>query len=431
MKKNRNRIEVKGLVIAFLVSFTFSVVVCPCVSAASMWSRTYGGTGYDAGTGETIQTSDGGFAISGDTNSSGAGGMDFWLIRTDADGNMLWNKTYGGALDEVCGDMCETSDGGYAIVGNTTSFGAGGTDFWLVKTDASGNMQWNNTYGGTGNEWTTSVVQTFDGGYAIFGFTESFGAGFQDLYLVKTDASGNMEWNQTYGGTGNETDGYVVVQTSDGGYAMVGATNSFGAGNIDVWLVRADASGNMEWNQTYGGIGRDDGYDLIQTSDGGYAITGYTTSFGGTKAYLVKADSSGNMQWNKTYSTLFADIGLHVIQTADGGYAIVGWNYVTVQNQDFTLYKTDADGNLEWNMTYGGTGVENGFALLQTSDGGYLLTGNTDSFGAGGTDIWLVKTDEAGIVPEGLTVGVMLLLSTVAAIVGIRCLCKRPKLERF
>jgi hypothetical protein len=427
-KKNYNRLKVKGLMIAILVSFTFSAVVCPCARAASMWSKTYGGTGNDAGTGETIQTSDGGFAISGDTNSSGAGGMDFWLIRTDADGNMLWNKTYGGALDEVCGDMCESSDGGYTIAGGTYSFGAGDQDFYLVKTDSSGNMQWNNTYGGTGNEWTTSVVQTFDGGYAMFGFTESFGAGDRDFYLVKTDVSGNMQWNKTYGGTGNEYDGYALVQTNDGGYTMVGSTNSFGAGNYDVWLVKTDASGNMQWNKTYGGTGIDNGHALIQTSDGGYAIPGYTTSFGGVKAYLVKTDASGNMQWNKTYSTLIADLGLHVIQTADGGYAIVGWNYAN--GQDLTLYKTDATGNLQWNMTYGGTGIEYGFALLQTSDGGYLLTGNTDSIGAGGTDVWLVKVDEYGVIPEGLSVGVMLLLSTVAAIVGIRILHKRPKWRR-
>ena len=143
----------------------------------------------------------------------------------------------------------------------------------------------------------------------------------------------------------------------------------------------------------------------------------------------IKTDASGNMQWNKTYSTDVADVGIHLIQTADGGYAMVGWNYGN--GQDFVLYKTDADGNLQWNMTYGGTGVENGYALLQSSDGGYVLTGNTNSFGAGGNDIWLVKTNGLGVVPEGLTLEVMLLLSTIAVIVSVSYFRKRPKRQNW
>jgi hypothetical protein len=397
-------------------------------STASMWDKTYGGTGDDTGTGDTVQTSDGGFAISGDTDSFGAGGLDFWLIKTDADGNMEWNKTYGGALDEVTGGMCQTNDGGYAISGYTTSFGTGGQDFYLVRTDADGKAYWAKTYGGIGDEYAMTVVQTLDGGYAMLGVTDSFGAGGQDFYFVKTDASGNMQWSKTYGGNGTDY-GYTVVQTSDGGYTLAGQTTSFGAGSNDFWLIKTDASGNMLWNKTYGGNGTDAAQNMVKSSDEGYAIVGYTASFGGFKAYLVKVDADGNMQWNKTYSTEVADIGIHVIQTADGGYAMVGWNYAN--GQDFLLIKTDADGNLQWNMTYGGTGVENGYALLQTSDGGYVLTGNTNSFGAGGNDIWLVKTDALGVIPEGLTVEVMLILSAFAVIVGVRYFRKRPKWQKW
>jgi predicted secreted protein len=427
-KRNRNSMKFKVLIIAFLFSFACSIAVCPCASAATMWDKTYGGTGDDTGTGDTVQTSDGGYAISGDTNSSGAGGLDFWLIKADAAGNMLWNKTYGGALDEVTGGMCQISDGGYAIAGYTTSFGAGGQDFYLVRTDADGRAYWARTYGGAGDEYAMTVVQTFDGGYAMVGFTDSFGAGGQDFYLVKTDASGNMQWNKTYGGNGTDY-GYTVVQTSDGGYALAGQTTSFGAGSQDFWLIKTDANGNMQWNKTYGDTGIDAAQNMVKSSDGGYAIVGYTTSFGGYKVYLVKTDASGNIQWNKTYATTSVEIGIHGIQTADGGYAMVGWNYVN--GQDFILIKTDASGNIQWNMTYGETGIENGYALLQASDGGYVLTGNTNSFGAGGTDIWLVKTDEFGVVPEGLTIGVMLLLSTIAVIVGVRYFRKQPKWQNW
>jgi hypothetical protein len=426
IKKNRNSTKCRGLIIAFLFSFAFSVVFCPCASAASMWSMTYGGTGDDAGKGETVQTSDGGYAISGDTNSFGMGGVDFWLVKTDVSGNMEWNKTYGGALDEISGEMCQTTDGGYALAGSTESFGAGGADFWLVKTGADGIAYWSKTYGGTDFDYAMSVVQTPDRGYALFGVTESFGAGGQDFWLVKTDVFGNMEWNKTYGGTGADY-GTSVVQSSDGGYAMAGYTNSFGAGNNDYWLVKTDASGNMQWNKTYGGAGADNIYQLRQTSDGGYAMAGYSSSFGGFRAYLVKTDGTGNMQWNMTYwSPSMANC---LTQTADGGFAVAG--FTSTGGEDIYVAKTDAAGNMEWNKTCGGTGADRAYSIIQTSDGGYILTGYTNSYGAGGNDFWLVKTDELGVVPEGLTIGVMMLLSTVAVIVGMRYFRKRPKWQNW
>jgi len=350
-KKNRNRIKAKGLVIAFLGSLAFSAMICPCAGATSMWSKTYGGTGNDAGTGWTVQTSDGGYAIAGYTKSFGAGGSDFWLIKIDADGNMQWNNTYGGALDEVSDDMCSTSDGGYAISGYTRSFGAGGQDAYLVKTNSIGDLQWNMTYGGAGDEQAMHVTQSSDGGYVLGGYTKSFGAGDNDAWLIKTDAAGVMQWNMTYGGTGNDL-GIHVLQTGDGGYALAGSTSSFGAGSNDAWLIKTDAAGAMQWNKTYGGTGDDSGQALVQCSDGGYAIVCITTSFGagGMDCWFVKTDAAGVMQWNMTYGTTTSELGINAIQTADGGYGIVGWNFVN--GQDFVLYKTDADGNLEWNMTY-------------------------------------------------------------------------------
>jgi hypothetical protein len=155
---------------------------------------------------------------------------------------MLWNKTYGGALNDQPNSMTLTSDGGYAIFGGTASFGAGGNDAWLVKTDSSGNMQWNKTYGGTGTESALYTIQTSDGGYALTGSTPSFAVGGVDIYIIKTDASGNQLWQKTYGGTANE-DGYSLIQTSDGRYAIVGQTRSFGYGsstNFDWYLIKVD-----------------------------------------------------------------------------------------------------------------------------------------------------------------------------------------------
>jgi hypothetical protein len=416
--------SIGGLIIAVLISCAISASVCPEALAATMWSKTYGGPGDEMGVGDIVQTSDGGYAILGNTTSFGAGGSDFWLIKTDADGNMQWNKTYGGALDDCALSMCQTGDGGYALAGKTNSSGAGAHDFWLVKTDAAGNMLWNKTYGGTDSESAAAVVQTSDGGYAVVGNTR-FGVSDGDAWLVKTDAVGNMLWNKTYGGTGLETV-HILLQAGSG-FAIAGYTNSYGAGGQDAWLVKTDANGNMQWNKTYGGANTEYAFSLVATPDGGYAMGGYSASFGGFNAYIVKTDASGTKQWEQTYSTGGFDIGLYLIRTTDGGYALAGWNYLN--GQDFVLFKTDANGNMQWSKSYGGTGLDNCFLLLQATDGGYVLAGHTNSFDAGGTDIWVVKTDALGVVPENFTIGVMLILSAVAVIVGRRCFRRRPRFE--
>jgi predicted secreted protein len=424
---------IAGLIIAILVSCAVSAAVCPCARATTMWSKTYGGVGDDKGWGDLVQTSDGGYAISGDTASFGAGSSDYWLIKIDSAGNMLWNKTYGGSLAESENAMVQTSDGGYALAGSTTSFGAGSMDAWLVKTDTAGNMQWNKTYGGTGMDMGVSVFQTSDGGYALTGFTTSFGAGGMDVWLVKTDTAGNMQWNKTYGGTGTDY-GFSVVQTSDGGYAVAGPTTSFGAGGQDVWLVKTDAAGNMQWNKTYGGPLAEWMDQMILTVDGGYAIAGNTKSWGagGQDVWLVKTDAAGNMQWNKTYGGTGTDDGFHMMQTVDGGYAIIGsTNSFGAGDNDVWLIKTDASGNMQWNQTYGGTGGDFGYSLVATSDGGYAIAGYTNSLGAGGNDFYVVKTDESGVVPEGLNIGIMVLVSTMAVIVGTRYFRRRPKIENY
>ena len=217
------------------------LLVIPVGASSTGWSQTYGGTEKD-GTLSLVQTSDGGYAMAGYTRSSGAGEDDFWLIKTDEAGNMQWNQTYGGAGSDIATCLIETSDGGYALVGYTGSFGAGSNDFWFVKTDSSGNMQWNRTYGGADGEYAFSLVETSDGGYTIAGYTLSYGAGRDDFWLIKVDSSGNAEWNQTYGGVAYDV-AYSVVQADDGGYALAGSTQSFGAGVSDAWLIKTDEAG--------------------------------------------------------------------------------------------------------------------------------------------------------------------------------------------
>jgi hypothetical protein len=242
-----------------------------------------------------IQTSDGGYAIAGFTSSFGAGEDDVYVVKLDANGNLQWTKTIGGPESEEGHSLIQTSDGGFAITGYTKSFGAREWDVYVVKLDAHGNLQWTKTIGGKKEDMGHSLIQTSDGGYAIAGATQSFGAGEWDVYVVKLDANGNLQWTKTIGGPESDW-GSSLIQTSDGGFAIAGFTTSFGAGRDDVYVVKLDANGNLQWTKTIGGPESEEGNSLIQTSDGGFAITGTTTSFGAgeTDVYVVKLDKNGN-----------------------------------------------------------------------------------------------------------------------------------------
>jgi hypothetical protein len=241
-----------------------------------------------------VQTSDGGYAIIGSTDAEG--GVAMRLIKVDALGNHQWNQTYKDTYRNSPYSGISTSNGGYAMVGHRQPSGSSSRDFQLIKVDSSGNHMWNKTYGGSSEDTAIGVVQSNDGGYAIIGATNSLGIN-TDAWLVKTDAAGNMQWNQTYGGTGQDV-GDTIIQTNDGGYAITGQTTSFGAGNWDAWLFKTDSSGNQLWNKAYGGINGEMGADLIQTDDGGYAVIGTTASFGpgGVDFWLIKTNPLGNTQ---------------------------------------------------------------------------------------------------------------------------------------
>ena len=241
-----------------------------------------------------VQTVDDGYAIAGIKDSFNDGGYslavyrdliivgnaDAWLVKTDSSGNELWNRTYGGPNDDGAFSIVQTLDGGYALAGNTYSFSAGNnTDIWLIKTDSSGNELWNRPFGGPKDDFGYFVIQTSDGGYALAGITNSSGAGYEDVWLIKTDSYGNKLWDKTYGGAHND-EAYFVIQTEDDGYALAGSTYACGAGLWDAWLIKTDSSGNTLWNQTYGGIGDDQFISMIISSDGGFVLSGSTNTFG-------------------------------------------------------------------------------------------------------------------------------------------------------
>jgi hypothetical protein len=371
----------------------------PATGPSPYFCKAIGGPAGEAGK-SLIQTSDGGYAIAGTTTSFGAGGWDVYVVKLDAKGNLQWTKTIDGQASEEGNSLIQTSDGGYAITGSYDIVdGEVYTgDVYVVKLDAKGNLQWTKTIGGPGYEIGFSLIQTADGGYAIAGATQSFGAGGVDVYVVKLDANGNLQWTKTIGGGAWDV-GNSLIQTADGGYAIAGETYSFGAGERDVYVVKLDANGNLQWTKTIGGPDSEEGNSLIQTSDGGYVIAGSTKSFGAGEAdvYVVKLDANGNLQWTKTIGGPDSEEGNSLTQTSDGGYAITGdTKSFGAGGEDVYVVKLDAQGNLQWTKTIGGPSDEGGVSLIQTSDGGYAIAGYTESFGAGEEDVYVVKLDKNG-----------------------------------
>ena len=259
---------------------------------------------------------------------------------------------------------------------------------------AQPNAIWIRTFGGIDSDYGRSIQQVFNDGYIIVGTTASFGDN-NDVWLIKTDVQGNKEWDKTFGGS-NDDFGSCIQQTIDGGYIITGWTNSFGGGNNDVWLIKTDVQGNKEWDKTFGGNDTDVGYSVQQTIDGGYIITGWTKSFGNgnNDVWLIKTDADGNEEWNKPLGGNLFDRGYAVQQTIDGGYIIVGWtNSFGDGNYNVWLIKTDAEGNEEWNKPFGGSDSDRGYAVQQTENNEYVITGWTKSFGNGNNDAWLIKIE--------------------------------------
>jgi hypothetical protein len=360
--------------------------------AQQRWERNYGGASEDRGY-SVQQTTDGSYIVTGYTSSFGTGGQAY-LIKTNASGVPLWETTYGGASEDWGYSVQQTQDGGYIVAGFTTSFG-NSSQVYLVKTNASGDTLWTKTYGGAGTDQGYSVKQTTDGGYIIAGFTSTSGNGDQ-AYLIKTNASGDTLWTKTYGGVDDDY-GWSVQQTSDGGYIVAGYTYSFG-NSVQVYLVKTNASGDTLWTRTYGGANYDWGYSVQQTQDGGYIVAGFTNSFGNSsQAYLIKTNASGDTLWTRTYGGAGGDEGCSVQQTQDTGYIVAGWTGSFGNGNQVYLIKTNASGDTLWTRTYGGAGADYGWSVQQTSDGGYIIAGFTTSFG-NGWQVYLVKTDANGNV---------------------------------
>ena len=311
--------------------------------STTYWARAYGGSNSDS-THSIQQTSDGGFIVAGETSSFGTN-TDVWILKLDANGNISWQKNYGGNGVDVASSIQQTSDGGFIVAGETSSFGTD-TDVWILKLDANGNISWQKNYGGNGVDVAHSIQQTSDGGFIVAGESKSFGTGDRDIWVLKINSSGGIQWQKTYGEDAADDSAYSVQQTSDGGFIVAGETILTNVG--DFWVFKLDANGVIQWQKKYGGTNADVANSIRQTSDGGYIVAGGTSSFTHFfgDIWVLKLDSAGAIQWENTYGGSFSNSANSIRQNSDGGYIVVGVTASFGATQDLWVLKLDGNGNI-------------------------------------------------------------------------------------
>lgn len=362
------------------------------------FQRTYGTTGSQTAT--CIQlTPDGSYIVSAIAAGVGAGNNDFLLMKISTTGALLWAKTYGGSQNENPFYVSVCSDDGFIITGYTYSFGTGGMDLYLVRTDSDGNLQWSKTLGGAQDDVGWFVMETNDGGFVTSGHTNSFGGFTWKGYLTKHDSNGNLMWTKVFNSSGDVF--YGMAETSDGGYIITGSTGTNSFGSSDIWLVKTDSNGDTLWTAQYGRITEDAGWAVIQTLDGGYAITGDmhrdTITPGAHNTVLLKTDSQGNMQWTKLFgSNPGAEVGYDLLQMPDSGYLVLGnSDFYGAGAEDILLVRADASGNLKWAKTFGDTLKDDGWQIRKTNNG-YVIAAATENFSANGMwDAYILSLDSA------------------------------------
>jgi hypothetical protein len=391
------------------------------------WQQTYGSGGPDEPY-AVRQTSDGGFIIGGTSYSSyagsgnrtapGWGGSDFWIVRTDAAGSNLWDRAYGSMGTEGLSSLEQTTDGGFILAGGSSSLGPSGnktansyglTDFWLVRTDSAGNKLWDVAFGGQRGDAANSVRQTSDGGFVVAGVSTSHASGNKtsvswggaDFWVVRLDANGQKLWDQSFGGSQSDTAG-VVRETADGGFIVGGYTDSGADGNkssasfgfSDFWVVRLDGAGNKLWDRSFGGNWSEYLRSLVQTADGGFLLAGQSTSFpsgnkrsplyGSYDWWVIRVDANGGELWQRSYGGTDYDILLEVNRTADGGFILSGSSDSRTNgtktarrygSTDYWLVRINGSGNQLWDQTLGSRGEDTAAGAQQTADGGFIVAG--------------------------------------------------------
>jgi len=354
--------------------------------------KTFGGSGEDVAY-SIQQTTDGGYIVTGYTSSFGAVDYHAYILKLNSDRSLAWQKIFGGNYYNKAYSIQQTTDDGYIAAGYTSG------DVYFLKLNSDGSLAWQKTFGGSGEDVAYSIQQTTDGGFIVAGCTSSFGAGGYDIYILKLNSSGTLIWQKTFGG-GFDDKVYSIQQTTDGGYIVAGYTDSFGAGGYDVYVLKLNSDGSLAWQKTYGGNGYDKAYSIQQTTDGGFIVAGYTESFGaGGDVYILKLNSGGSLAWQKTFGGWSWDNAYSIQQTTDGGFIVAGCTYsFGAGGYDVYVLKLNSDGSLAWQKTFGGKYYDGAYSIQQTTNSGFIVAGYTKSFGAGeyDVDVYILKLDSNG-----------------------------------
>lgn len=404
------------------------------------WSLCVGGSGWDVGF-TIVQTPDSGYLVGGerggfdgDWSDCDYGGM--FLVKINSAGELQWSKCYGGTdYNEIMYSIIASTHGGYIFTAHTYSSDGdvsgnhGESDYWVVKIDEEGEIEWQKCYGGTKSEFPFEIIQTSDGGYAVIGYTRSnngdvtgyhTGSGSHDMWVIKIDSIGELEWQKCLGGS-DEDEGWAITQTADGSYICVGYTNSYdgdvggAADDFDFWLVKLDSEGNIVWENNFGGSDGDYAYSVLAEADGSIMVAGETYSDDGDvtdaheglkELWTVKTDSVGNLIRTKCYGGSDAEVAHSLMRINENDYLLCG----TTLSDDGDLtgesvsgiwvLTTDSVGIIKWQKSFGGSELEEGFDVITTYDGGIVAVGYTKSNDGdvsgnhGGTypfDAWVVK----------------------------------------
>ena len=368
------------------------------MSENDLWAWSYGGEYADIPV-SIQQTTDGGYIVAGWAKSFSVDGYtDIWILKLFSNGKIEWQKLYGLLRWESVNSIQQTTDGGYIVAGYTNSL----DDAWILKLSPDGEIEWQKAYGGEEGDLAYSIQQTADGGYIVAGVTYSFGAEISNMWVLKLFPDGEIEWQKTYGG-GERECANSVQQTADGGYVVAGTTESFGAGDRDIWILKLFPDGEIEWQKTYGGKMSDGDGDananIQQTADGGYIISGNTKSFdaGSRNFWVLKLFPDGEIEWQKTYGGDFDKyLWSPIQQTADGGFILAGYAYVVNRGTEAWVLKLFPNGEIEWQKTYGGKSGDDARVIQQVADGGYIVAGSTESFGNGVINYLVLKISSKG-----------------------------------
>ncbi|MCB9183644.1 MAG: hypothetical protein H6591_06975 [Flavobacteriales bacterium] len=364
------------------------------LAAQPTWRRAYGALDHDAGIAVRALSADR-FGVAGSTGSFGAGASDIYLLLIDADGELIWSRTIGGIGVDVAADMALLPDEGWIIAGTSTSGGAGGYDGYLVRTDANGEVLWQRWFGGSDWDFFHDVHVLPDGDVLVSGQTYSFGNPQGKAWLLRVDSDG-QEVAQPPLSIPGSSEARATIPTADGGLALAGAM-TLGGQESDAFVLKLDAAGVQEWLAVAGGDSMDVARDLIQTADGGFSIVGATRSFSPwVEAYHVRFDASGAEQWHRNWGQINDQESFEHFELPDGRFMTIGYTRTSGGGgKDMFLLQSQANGDFAYGRTFGGSEDEEGYGLAVLTDG-FICVGSTSSYGSGGTDVFAVRTDLNG-----------------------------------